>query len=184
MTPPSLTVAREILTLLAAKLRTGGDPVNEGSAASIDVVLAALDQSVHGDASAIKVSTTTAAIAAPTAILLGSIPGVRSIKSREDAREVFGRQDGDAVWDAFGRAPPVLVAPIPGALDFKSEPAHKLGPEAIAVSNEQKAGERYLAAALRSLLEDLGLTPSGTGSEDPGILELEIKRLRAGERSR
>lgn len=39
--------------------------------------------------------------------------------------------------------------------------------------------DRALTGMLRSLLEDLGIQPSGTGSEDLGILELEVKRLRA-----
>lgn len=115
MTPPSLTVAREILTDDAAKARTSGDPVAELAAAAIDVVLAELDRrpSVHGDASVITVSAPAAATA-PAAILLGCLPGVQQIRSREEARKAFGRQDGDAVWDAFGRAPaPVFLAAVP-----------------------------------------------------------------------
>lgn len=44
MTPPSLTVAREILADAAAKAHASGDPFNEIAASAIDVVLAALDQ--------------------------------------------------------------------------------------------------------------------------------------------
>lgn len=114
MTPPSLNVAREILANAAAKARESGDPFNEIAASAIDVVLAALDQSIHGAATVIKVATPAAATA-PIAILIGSLPGMRSIRSREDARELFGRRDGDAVWDAFGRAPtpPVFIAAVP-----------------------------------------------------------------------
>lgn len=234
-------------------------------------------------------------VAAPTAILIGALPGVRQIQSREDARELFGRRDGDAVWDAFGRAPAaacaehactrhpsclaatvrcgcpeckqvlaVLSTEVPAEPDRRGpmsraeraaalradadriERAEPLaatthgtaippdataddmlpcpfccstmlsvgkppggafpildrpyvsctacgarGPlarsdanrEAIANWNrrpqDRPHGERYLATAVRSLVVELGLTPSGTGSEDLGIIELEVKRLRA-----
>lgn len=43
---------------------------------------------------------------------------------------------------------------------------------------EQGQSIGALSRSIRSLLEDLGITPSGTGSEDLGLLELEIRRLR------
>lgn len=287
MTPPSLTVAREILAGVAKSPHSRPDVK-----AAIDVVLddIARRASVHGDASVI-----TVAVSAPPpptgagAIMIRSLPGVRQIVSREDAREAFGRHGGDAVWDAFGRAPaPVVVrigdgggtptltaeeqerraairehalaaglsdtwvrlqidrgTPIEEARKgaVRSEPsaatAHgtAIPPDAIAdnmlpcpfcrstmlsvgrppggafpildrpyvsctacgargplarsdanreaIANwnrrpqDRPHGERCLATVVRSLVVELGLTPSGTGSEDLGIIELEVKRLRA-----
>lgn len=122
---------------------------------------------------------TLAAATAPTAILIGSLPGVRQIQSREDAREAFGRHDGDAVWDAFGRAQPVFVAPVPEAVNFKAEPAHKLGPDAVAVSNEQRTATHGTAIPPDALVADMlpcpfcrGQTLSvsmHTGSDPPQV---------------
>jgi hypothetical protein len=57
--------------------------------------------------------------------------------------------------------------------------AHDLIAAMVAEIDRNRMSDGFLARTIRSLLEECGITPSGTGSEDLGLLEIEIKRYRA-----
>lgn len=288
MTPPSLTVAREILADAAAKARASGDPINEIAASAVDVVLAALDQRPartvpfvsgcpavwcracgawgppgRGNAEDSGEDIANWNRRKPNTVRLG---GGIEVRTRDQAVSLFGRGtalanaplpfvmvDGTPIAEpaadpapapagatgldaqtvrilgrgmGYGRLMQVaeeqwrdvagdgseftvgpcaaLLVPCLCASAHRSEPCRwcegarrvtQRVSNAIGVMRVDDAtgtmtatpqagpqlpsvGERHLAAVLRSMLEDLGLAPSGTGSEDLGILDLEIRRLR------
>lgn len=191
MTPPSLTVAREILISAAARARERGD---QAEAMAIDVVLAELDArpSVHGAASVIAVSNPpartapmpgdpvrTVAVDGGVALDMPAFHAARraaahgtAIPPEATADEMlpcpFCRSTTLSVGKPPGGAFPILDRPYvsctacgargplarsdanreaianwnrrPGDTvhDFKREPSHKLGPDAVAVSAEQR----------------------------------------------